>query len=277
MTYRSDKRIYVPLMKVLNGGANDIVICRDVFSGSENDYTLLVIHDHEIVKRLLCVMERSSHGYECCEEIFQQGDVVCAVFPHVKERYLKRFYMPAQITLETCGEICENLILGCMLSQLPYPLLYLALEQEQLHLRQDHRIEPGYAIELDELNEEIGEKECAALCASVLRELLEPVKGRESMAYRFFMKKWDYDDFGALYRDMRLVKRVMRRRGKCVELWLFLKSRRDGMFQLLRTVCMAMILLALFCLLSRAVWGEIPFLRIFMNHFKTIGTQSLIG
>lgn len=81
MIYRSDKTVYASVMEVLKGDANDILICRDALSESKRYYTLLVIHDHEIVKRLLCVLERSSHGYECCVEIFQQGDVFCAVFP----------------------------------------------------------------------------------------------------------------------------------------------------------------------------------------------------
>lgn len=277
MTFQSDKRTYVPVMNVLRGDANDILICRDARAESGKEYTLLVIHDHEIVRRLLCVMEQSAHGGECFEEIFQQGDVFCAVFPHVKERYLKSFYMPAQITLETCAVICENLILACMLSKLPYPLLYLALDQEQLHLRKDESVEPGYAIELDELDEEIGERECAGQCAGVLRELLEPVRGRENMAYRFFMKKWEYEDFGSLYRDMRLMRRVMKKRGRLTGLRLFFKCRQKGMLKLLRAACMTMILLTFFCLLSRAVWGELPFLRVFVNHFKMIGTQSLTG
>ncbi len=277
MMYRSDKTTYVPVMEVWKGDANDIFICRDAGSGRKNYYTLLVIHDHGIVKRLLCVMERSTHGYECCVEIFQQGDVYCAVFPHVKERYLKSFYMPAQITSETCGEICENLILACMLSKLPYPLLYLTLEQEQLHLRRDQSVEPGYTIDLDELDEEIGERECARQCAGVIRKLLESGKGRESMAYRFFMKKWDYEDFGALYRDMRLVKRTMKKTGKFTGLWLLITGRREELFKLLRVLCIGVMLFTVVILLSRAVWGEIPFLRIMVNHFKVIGTESLTG
>lgn len=168
MIYQSDKTVYASVMEVLKGDANDILICRDALSESKRYYTLLVIHDHEIVKRLLCVLERSSHGYECCVEIFQQGDVFCAVFPHVKERHLKSFYMPAQFTSETCGRICENLILACMLSKLPYPLLYLALGQEQLHLRKDDSVEPGYTIELDELMRESEKKNAQGSARSCL-------------------------------------------------------------------------------------------------------------
>lgn len=277
MMYRSDKTAYVPVMEVWKGDTNDIFICRDMVSGRENFYTLLVVHDHEIVRRLLCVMERSPHGYECCVEVFWQGDVYCAVFPHVKERYLKSFYMPAQIPLETCGEICENLILACMLSKLPHPLLYLTLEQEQIHLLKDQSVALGYTVELDELDEGIGERECARQCAGVIRELLAPGNGRESMAYQFFMKKWDYEDFGTLYRDMRLVKRTMKKRGKLTGLELLIRSRRDGFLKLLRVLCVGVIFLTMVVLLSRAVWGEIPFLRIMVNHFKVIGTQSLTG
>lgn len=277
MIYQSDKTVYAPVMEILKGDANDIFICRDAMSERESYYTLLVIHDHEIVRRLFCVMEQAAYGYAGCVEIFQQGDVCCAVFPYVKERLLKHFYLPAQISPETCGTICENLILACMLSRLPYPLLYLALEQEQLHLRKDYSVEPGYTVELEELNEKIGEKECARQCALLLRDLLKPTRERETMAYRLFMKKWDYESFGSLYRDMRLVKRTLHKQGMLAGLRQRLRSRQEGLLKLLRIICLGMIFLALGCLLVRAVWGELPFLRILVNHFKVIGTQSLTG
>ncbi len=277
MIYRSDKTVYVPVMEVFRGEVNDVLICRDARAEWESYDTLLVIYDHGTVKRLLRVIERSAHGYACCVEMFQQGNAYCVVFPYVKERYLHHFYMPARIPLKTCGTICENLILACMLSKLPYPLLYLALEQEQLHLRRDYSVEPGYTIDLDELDEDIGEKECAGQCAALLRELLAPEKSRENMAYRLFMKKWDHASLDGLYRDMRLVKKTMGRRGRLAGLRLLLKSRRDSLRKLLWVFCIGVILLAALCLLSRAVWGEIPFLRIFVNHFQVIGTESLIG
>lgn len=277
MIYQSDKAAYAPVMEILKGNANDIFICRNVMSESESYYTLLVIHDHEIVRRLFCVMEGSAYGYACCTEIFQQGAVYCAVFPYVKERQLKSFYMPAQIPPETCGTICENLILSCMLSKLPYPLLYLVLEQEQLHLRKDYSVEAGYTIELDELDGKIGEKECAKLCASILRELLKPGKGRENMAYRLFMKKWDYATFVSLYRDMRLVKKTLRKQGILTGPRRLFRSRREDLFKVLQLLCLGMIFLALCCLFLRTVWGEVSILRILVNHFKVIGTQSLTG
>lgn len=275
MTYQSEKTVYFPVMEVLKGEANDILICRAAVSGWEAYYTLLVIHSHEIVRRLLCVMEQSDYGKECCEEVFQQGDEYCAVFPYVKERQMKNFYMPAQISPEEQGVICENLILACMLSKLPYPLLYLALEQEQLHLRKDYSVEPGCTIELDELDEKIGERECARQCAALLRELLKPESGEGSMAYRLLQKKWDYETFISLYRDMRLVKGTLKRQGRLVRLRLLLQSRREGVFWLFRLICVGVMFLALVCLLSRAAWGELPFLRLWVNHFKMIGTLSL--
>lgn len=277
MIYKSNQRLYVPVMQVLKGEANDILICRDAASERNHYYTFLVIHDHEIVKRLLRVMEQSCHGCQCCVELFLQDDVYCAVFPHVKERYLKSFCMPAQIALKTRGEICENLVLACMLSGLPYPLLYLALQQEQVHLRKDHSVELGYTIELDELDETIGEGECARQCAMTLRELLEPGKGRESMAYRFLMRKWDYETLGSLYRDFRLVKGTLKRQSRLTELRLLFQNYKNVLFRFLRILCIGVMILALVSLLSRAVWGEIPFLRILVNHFRMIGTESLVG
>lgn len=277
MIYQSNKMVYAPVMEVLKGNVNEVLICRNAFSEQRSYYTLLVIHDHGIVKRLFSAIEQSKHGYTCCVEIFQQGDVYCAVFPYVKERRMQSFYMPAQVSLETCGKICENLILSCMLSKLPYPLLYLVLEQEQLHLLKDDNVELGCTIDLSELDEKIGEKECVRQCAVVLRELLKVRKDKENTAYQLFNRRWDYESFGSLYRDMRLVKRTMKRHKRLTRLRMIFQSRLEGMSKLLRVICMGMIALALLSLLSRAMWGEIPFLRVFVNHFKAIGTESLTG
>lgn len=275
MIYRSERKAYVPVMEVLKGEANDVLICREASAESESYHTLLAIRDHETVRRLLCVMEQFSYGYDCCLEMFGQEGVYCVVFPYVKERYLKRFYMPAQITWETRGEICENLILACMLSKLPKPLLYLALEQEQIHLRKDNSVELGYAVRLEELEEEIGERECARQCAALLRELLRPESGEGNMAYRLFMKKWEYETFDSLYRDFRLVKGMFRRQEMPVRLRLLFWSRRQEFLKLLRAACVGVIFLALVSWLSELVWGELPFARIGVNHFQKIGTMLL--
>lgn len=79
------------------------------------------------------------------------------------------------------------------------------------------------------------------------------------MAYRLFMKKWDYETFDSLYRDMRLVGKTIREQGRIAGLRLLILSRRKELFLLLRAVCMGIILLALMCLLCRAVWGRFPF------------------
>lgn len=277
MIYQSDKMAYAPVMAFLKGDTGEVFICRDAFAGRGNYYTLFVLRDHGTVRRLIRVMEQSAYGYECCLEIFQQGGVYCAVFPYVKERNLKSFYMPNRISLETRGKVCENLILACMLSKFPYPLLYLALEQEQIHLRKDYSVELGCTVDLDDLDENIGEKECVRQCAVLLRELLKNGKGRENMAYQFFAKKWGYETFGELYRDMRLVKRTMKKQRVFTRLRLLFQCHREGMARTLRLVCMGLIILTLACLLYRAVWGEIPFSRFWNNPFKVIGTESLAG
>ncbi len=280
MIYQSERLTYHPVMTVYHGKANDILICRDANSDRDSFYTLLVLKDHETVKKLIRVMEASAHGYESCLDFFQYENEYCVAFPHVKERRLEDFYMAAQFSLESCMEICENLVLQCMLSKLPYPLLYLVIRQEQIHLLKDRNIELGYTIELSELDESIGEKECAGECALLVRDLLQEKDTKRNMSYELLALKIpreDYQSLQELYRDLRLTRKASTKRSLLRKIKLWWQDGQSGLFRTLLIICLVLLIFTAICFISKAIWGDVPFLRVFFNHFKVIGTESLVS
>ena len=88
------------------------------------------------------------------------------VFPWQQERPLKDFYMGESYTLTECENVCISVIMACITSNLPYPVLYLILEQGQLHLAKDRTVCLGYQIDLAELDPAKSERDCAVQCAS---------------------------------------------------------------------------------------------------------------
>lgn len=280
MIYQSERITYHPVMTVSRGKVNDILICRDAGSDRDSYYTLLVLKDHETVKKLIRVMEASPNGYESCLDFFQYENEYCMAFPHVKERKLWDFYMAEQFTLETCMEICENLVLQCMLSKLPFPLLYLAIRQEQLHLLKDNNVELGYTLDLTDLDEAVGEKECVGEVALLVREMLQEKNENRNMGYRLLEMKIpreDYSTLQELYRDLRLTRKASKKRTIVRKFRLWWQDGQSKLFRGFLIFCLILLIFTVACFISKAIWGDVPFLRILFNHFKVIGTESLVS
>lgn len=280
MIYKSDRITYCPVMMVSNGPVNDILICRDGDTNRSSFYTLIVFKDHETVKKLIRILETSRYGYDSCLDFFQYQNRYCMAFSEVKERKLTDFYMATQLSLDVCTEICENLVLQCMLSKLPYPLLYLVLRQEQIHLLKDYNIELGYTLDFSELDETIGEKECADACAFLVRELLQKKKNKRNIGYSLLSKKLpreDYQDLQTLYRDLKVTGKAGKKQDLHTRLKLWRDGRHGTFFRVMLIICIILVVFTLICLISKAIFGDVPFLRIFYNHFKTIGTESLVS
>ena len=173
MIYHSERMTLHSIMDVFQGEVNDVMICEEVSGGRGNYYTLLAVKDHETVKKLLRIIEQSDKDMDCCVDMFSCNNSFCMVFPYIKDRKLKDFYQAKAIPLALCEEICLSLLMQCMASSLPYPLLELVLKQGQIHLLKDNSVALGYCMDLSELNEKQGQKECTMQCAICILELLQ--------------------------------------------------------------------------------------------------------
>lgn len=278
MIYQSEKVAYSPVMTVVKGRGNDVLICRDAHSPRDSFYTLWVLKDHGLVKRLIHIIEESEHGYDVCIDFFQANNFYCMAFPYVTERRLQDFYMVDQLPLDTCNCICKNLVTACMLSKLPYPILYLALQQNQLQLLKDYQVELAYSIDLAELDETKTERDCVNILAFLVRDLLAAKPDRRNLGFKLLSKKLpreSYTTLAELYRDLKITQEAGAKKGFFQWLKIQWQSRQGGVFRAVLVICLILIIFAAICFISRAIFGDVPFLRIFFNHFKTIGTESL--
>lgn len=278
MIYRSERMTLHSIMDVFQGEVNDVVICEEVTKGRGSYYTLLAVKDHETVKKLLRIIEQSDRTMDCCVDMFSCNGRFCMVFPFTKERRLNDFYMADAVSLAVCEEICLSLLLQCMSSTLPYPLLELVIKQGQIHLLKDNSIVLGYCLDLSELDENRGQKECTMQCAICVMELLQQKEGRKNVSYQLLQKKipkQSYQDFRELYKDIRLTKTRIQKTG-LKNRWKSIWRRNEywicrALFYLI--VIMILVVAAMF--IFDVIWGENPFFRFFINPFKYIGTESL--
>lgn len=279
MIYRSDRLTLRSVMDVFQGEINDVMICEEIYGSRECYYTLLAVKNHETVKKLLRIMKQSEKGENCCVDMFSSDNCFCMVFPYVKERKLSEFYMAKAMPLALCEEICLNLLLQCMTSPLPYPLLELVLKQGQIHLLKDNSIALGYCLDLSELDENSTQKECVTQCAIRVRELLQEKTSRKNVSYQLLLKKipkQSYREFRELYQDIRMSAVGMEKQSIKSRLKGFWNRNQTRILCRLLQLSVVLVILVGIMFLCNVIWGDIPFLRLFVNTFKQIGTESLL-
>lgn len=264
---------------VRKNAVNDVLICRDLHSAVGSLYTLLLIRDHDVVKRLLEVFEQGGEERKgACIASFSQGGDFCMVFPYKPERPLRSFYAGERFSLSECEDICIHLILACMTEKVPYPILYLMLRQDQIHLAKDGSVFFSYQLDLAETDGHITEKDCVVQCAKLLLELLKPKASRKAVSYTLLRKKIgkrSYSAFSELYKDVRVAAVSKEKVGIRKKLSAWLQVYRDPLFRFLSVVGVFLALIVIATFLTQMIFGDAPWLRLFSNSFKVIGTENL--
>lgn len=279
MTYEACGMQLNTVRIVRRNATNDVLICRDLRSSAGSLYTLLQIKDHSVVKRLLEVFEQGGkeRGEACVAGFSWNGDF-CMVFPYKAERPLRAFYAGERFPLSECEDICIHLILACMTEKVPYPILYLMLRQDQIHLAKDGSVFFSYQLDLTETDGQITEKDCVVQCARLLLELLKPKESRKAVSYTLLKKKIgkrSYSEFSELYKDVRVAAVSKEKTGIRRRLSAWFRAYRDPLFRFLFVVGVFLALIVVATFLTQMIFGDAPWLRLFSNSFKVIGTENL--
>lgn len=281
MIYEAGTRQLATVRKVLTGTVNDIWICRDVADPERTYYTLLVIKNHETARMCLQIMD-SAHrtGRRLNVSTFTSQGYFCMCLPYGMERPLEKFYMGRAYTLEECADICGRLTAECIASGLPWQFLYLTLEQKQIHLAQDRTVSFSYQWDLQDLESSRGERDCAVSCALILLRMMdENPPSFRSVSRRLLQKKIPregYSSFTSLYKDIRLTSEMAKKESWKTRILALWREKKGKVFRVLAVVSILLGFIALLMFLSQMILGDIPFLRLFVNSFKEIGTESLV-
>ncbi|MBQ7678485.1 MAG: hypothetical protein IJT34_01360 [Butyrivibrio sp.] len=255
------------------------LICKDLRMEGATLYTVLQVRDHEVIHALLTLYGTNSIADSPLVDFFSSADAQIFVFPWRKERPLLEFYVGDVMPLTQCEDICINVILACMTSGLPWPILYLVLRQRLLNLNRDDSVYLSYSVDLTELDLTKHERDCVEECADILMLLLESKSSQKADSYQLLGKKIasrSYNKFTELYRDVRLAAAPKGRKGILYRIRCIFARHRDTLFGILFWVCLILGIVALAMLISHLTLGDIPWLRLFLNTFKQIGTESLL-
>ena len=264
----------------LIGKVNDCYICKDLASSGGTLYTVIVIKEHELVRRVLELFRLSDRqGRNTLIEGFSSGENHVLVFPYHKERPLKDFYEGDAYTLAQCENICINTILTCMSSDLPYPVLNLLLRQGQLQFSADQSVYLGFMMDLTEFDPDIKERDCVRECARILLKILEPKSGQKATSYYLLEKKTandSYDRFTDLYRDITIAAVTTKKVTIFTVIRLWFKRNGDTIMGIFLWICLILGIFALSIVVSKLFLGGTSWLRLLFNTFTRIGTESLL-
>lgn len=282
MVYYAEGKELEVISTVFCGSVNDAYVCRNRTSASGALYTLLVVRDRECAKKMLLLSE--ADGGSAWLWHFAQNEELIFVFPFREERKFSAFARGQAVSAEVTERICVNLVMECLSAKLPWPLLYLALEQDGVQIAKDNTVYFTMCLDLAALDTERTERNCVSSCARLMMELFaqSPVSGRKKReqvkSFELIAKKSAknaYDGFPELYRDIKLTAIPEEKTGllkRAAGLW---RRNRDRLFRILLILCAVLVLAALAALATQMIYGEVPWLRVFQNTFDVIGTEDL--
>ena len=277
-TFRASRFRTVQTVRVST--ANDTLVVEDLYDSARPRYTVLAVKDHGILHDFLEIYDRADYIEEnTIVSMFSDQGRFFVVYPYVPERALTEFYMGSTMALHESEDVCVNLIISCMTSNLPWPVLYLVLKQREIQLAKDRSVSLSYRLDLSGLDETVGESECVNECAKILIDLLEPHAGRKANSYLLLTKKsskGSYESFKDLYRDVEIAADANKRHGLIARVKAWVSRNKDQIFRVLLWVSVILGLFVLITFLTNLLFGDVPWLRLFIRSFEQIGLESLL-
>ena len=271
---------YKIIQTVKIGTAGETYVCEDLHDSARGRYTLLAINDHEVMHRFVELYNRDKRdGENTVISMFSEEGRFFVVYPYIPERRLFDFYMGETLSLREKEEICINLIIACMTSDLPWPLLYLVLKQGEIQLARNRSVSLSYKIDLSDLDDQKTEGDCATECAKILLQLLAPSGRRKPNSYLLLSKRTEkksYQTFRDLYKDTTIAAEPERKRGIFGRIKAWFSRNKDDIFRVLLWVSAILFLFVVITFITNLIFGDVPWLRLFIRSFEKIGLESLL-
>ncbi|MGI5979278.1 MAG: hypothetical protein ACOX66_07230, partial [Oscillospiraceae bacterium] len=168
--FADDKELKV-VAAPYKGPANDVYICRDLRSATDTRYVLIAVHDRDCEKKLLAVLEQ---GKDPSAFSFARNDEMLYAFPWREPRRFTAFASHQALTGFQREQTALALVMACIASELPFPLLYLLLTQDGVSITKENEIYFTPPFDLSQIDPETDETACTVRCAELVREILSP-------------------------------------------------------------------------------------------------------
>jgi len=278
--YRTGDMALYTVRDVFKNAVNDVVICQDQASQARPYYVLVAVKERETAKALLSIFQNNARDME--EEpyiaCFSHGEQLCYLFPYHIERNLEAF-SEGQINSPVERErVCINITLACLSSPLPYPLLYLLLDQKQIHIEKDNTVFFTPYFDLRELDPKTDESACAVRCVYLLIDILQKQSRKPLKSLNLLHKKLlsrSYKCFTEVYRDIRITALPEKKPKLFRRLRAWWGRNKDLLFKIILVVSVFCTIVALTMLMSYLIFGDFSLFRLLGGSIDKIGTEEI--
>ena len=279
--YRTSNMRLSELWLVQENGSSRVMVCEDINSPERIRYSVFVTEDHEIISRLHRVYSDAKNlSSDTDIHYFSDGGRFLVYYPYVEPRPIEDFYMGRNMPIGQCESICKNYIITCMTCELPWQVLYLAIRQGQVNIARDGSVYLSYAIDLALMDEQVTERDCVALVTDALVYMLSQKDAGIKWELRdLLVKKRDrsaFTSFAQLYRDVDIASGRHTRGGFFRRLLVWFDDNKDRLFRFFLVICIILLIFTLITFLTNAIFGDVPWLRLFIRSFERIGEESLL-
>ncbi len=134
-------------------------------------------------------------------------------------------------------------------------------------------------FDLSEIDETKTERDCVVACAKILLHLLDVRVAQKADSFILLSKKShreSYTHFTELYKDIDVAAAHSRKRNIIAALRYWFLDNKDRLFRVLIVICVVLVIFTLVSIFTNAIFGEVPWLRMFIRSFEVIGLESLL-
>lgn len=276
MRFKTENKELVSIAACIQGMKNDVYVCEDILSEDLRKYIVWAVKDHLLAKKIIVLFE--NEGRPEALEIFSSQGMYCAAFPYQEERSFTQHFRAEADSFEMAKELCRQAVFECMSSEFSVSFLYLILNQDGLNIGQNKRVYLTFRLDLKNL-ENKKEADAAKLCAQILQKTLEEAGYTNWSGYKLLQMKnhrQQYSSFIELYQDITGGEKLHSTRRRFWKQRLFLKGKLCLLLKILKILCILIGAVAFCVFIANLFLGENIFLRLFINSFEKIGTESLL-
>ena len=189
MTFESQNSSYTVVSTLFSGEANCCYMARLSDDMGGRSFTIVAVKDHEAIRTLMEAESKISTIMDSqLVDAFSYGNDYLLVFPYRQARPLDSFFVGEALSLPQVEEIGTNLLLACISASLPYPVLYLLLEQGQINISRDGGIYLTYVVDLKDMDIRKTERDCTVKCAQILRSILSTRADQKNISYELISR-----------------------------------------------------------------------------------------
>ena len=89
-------------------------------------------------------------------------------------------------------------------------------------------------------------------------------------------EKYSYGSFKELYKDVEIAAEPDRKRGIIAAFKAWFNRNKGNLFRILLWVSIILALFVIITFLTNLIFGDVPWLRLFIRSFEKIGLESLL-